>query len=582
MLSVGHQRWNLREASPEVTKTLANQLQLHPLVARCLALRVSDPERAREWLRPSLKHLHDPHLIAGMPTAIARIEAAIRSEERIRIVTDYDVDGTTSSLVLQSTLRLLGAGERLDYHIPDRFVEGYGFSVIAADKAAEDGIGLIITADIGVRDHDAVQRAAERGVDVIICDHHLPDGASVPKDAHAVLCPPQEGCPYPNKALAAVGVSLKLAQALLESHPRQEAILRSMLKVAAIGTVADVVDLSTPENRAIVAHGIQGLRAGRHAPGLHALLEVAGVQGEVTSEDLGFRLGPRINAAGRLAKATSVIELFDERDPGRARAKAQELDALNGKRQQIQRKLVAEVLDKLSEEPPPFVVEWGAESEGWHRGVVGIVAAKVRDHTHRPTAIIAVAGDEARGSVRSIPGAHAVSALDSVSALLTAHGGHPAAAGFSLPADRLEDLRQGLCEWAAAQDGLGDEAPTLDVDVCCDADALRVPDVDILAQGLADLGPHGKGNPAPMIQVDGVHVGDIRPMGEKHIRMRVMDIDAVWWNGRQHTAMLSSGPVSLVGSLGYNHWRGRRTVRFTVEDARPCPPQAAQASEPSP
>ena len=325
-----------------------------------------------------------------------------------------------------------------------------------------------------------------------------------------------------------MGVSIKLAQALLESHPRQEAILRSMLKVAAIGTVADVVDLSTPENRAIVAHGIQGLRAGRHAPGLHALLEVAGVQGEVTSEDLGFRLGPRINAAGRLAKATSVIELFDERDPGRARAKAQELDALNGKRQQIQRKLVGEVLDKLSEEPPPFVVEWGAESEGWHRGVVGIVAAKVRDHTHRPTAIIAVAGDEARGSVRSIPGAHAVSALDSVSALLTAHGGHPAAAGFSLPADRLEDLRQGLCEWAAAQGGLGDEAPTLDVDVCCDADALRVPDVDILAQGLADLGPHGKGNPAPMIQVDGVHVGDIRPMGEKHIRMRVMDVDAIW------------------------------------------------------
>ena len=173
-----------------------------------------------------------------------------------------------------------------------------------------------------------------------------------------------------------------------------------------------------------------------------------------------------------------------------------------------------------------------------------------------------------------------MSALDSVSELLTAHGGHPAAAGFSLPADRLEEFRQGLCDWAAAQDAVGEEAPTLTVDVRCEADALRVPDVDILAQGLADLGPHGKGNPAPLIQVDGVHVGDIRPMGEKHIRMRVMDIDAVWWNGRQHTAVLSSGPVSLVGSLGYNHWRGRRTVRFTVEDARPSPPPAAPASEP--
>ena len=582
MLSVKHQKWQPRAASTDVVKTLANQLQLHPIVAHCLALRASDPERARDWLRPSLTHLHDPHLIAGMPTAIRRIQDAVRGKERIRIVTDYDVDGTTSSLLLQSTLRLLGAGDRLDYHIPDRFVEGYGFSVIAAEKAAADGIGLIITADIGVRDHVAVSRAAAQGVDVIICDHHLPDGASVPQDAHAVLCPPQDGCPYPNKALAAVGVSLKLAQALLESHPRQEAILRSMLKVAAIGTVADVVDLSTPENRAIVAYGIQGLRAGRHAPGLHALLEVAGVQGEITSEDLGFRLGPRINAAGRLAKATSVIELFDERDPGLARAKAQDLDALNGKRQQIQRKLVAEVLENLETPPPPFVVQWGPEQEGWHRGVVGIVAAKVRDQTNRPTAIIAVAGNEARGSIRSIPGAHAVSALDSVSSLLTAYGGHPAAAGFSLPADRLDGFREGLCHWAEAQEALGEEAPTLEVDVCCDTDALRVPDVNILAQGLADLGPHGKGNPAPLIQVDDVHISDIRPMGEKHIRMRVKDIDAVWWNGRSHSAMLSSGPVSLVGSLGYNHWRGRRSVRFTVEDARPYPPTAPPVSEPNP
>jgi len=582
MPSLKNQKWTLRQAPAEVASTLANQLQLHPLVAHCLALRVSDPEAARDWLRPSMTHLHDPHLIAGMQTAIDRIQAAVRGEERIRIVTDYDVDGTTSSLVLQSTLRLLGAGERLDYHIPDRFNEGYGFSVIAAEKAADDGIGLIITADIGVRDHAAVSAAATRGVDVIICDHHLPDGESVPEDAHAVLCPPQADCTYPNKALAAVGVSLKLAQALLEAHPRQEAILRSMLKVAAIGTVADVVDLSTPENRAIVAHGIQGLRAGRHAPGLHALLEVAGVQGEVTSEDLGFRLGPRINAAGRLAKATSVIELFDERDPGRARAKAQELDALNGQRQQIQRKLVTAVLEELSDAPPPFVVQWGEEADGWHRGVVGIVAAKVRDHANRPTAIIAISGGEARGSVRSVPGAHAVSALDSVSDLLTAYGGHPAAAGFSLPVEKLDDLRQGLKQWAESQDALGDSTPTLTIDVCCDGHALRVPDVDILAQGLADLGPHGKGNPAPLIQVDDVRVSDIRPMGEKHIRMRVMDVDAVWWNGRQHTHALSAGSVSLVGSLGYNHWRGRRTVRFTVEDARPFPLPAAPESPPDP
>ena len=567
VLSIKQQKWTLREVESSTVKELSHKLQLHPLVARCLTLRTSDPERARVWLRPSLDHMHDPHLILGMETAIERIRQAIRDKERIRIVTDYDVDGTTSSLILQSTLRLLGAGELLDYHIPNRFDEGYGFSEVAAEQAADDNVGLIITADIGVRDHTSVALAKSRGVDVIICDHHLPGGASVPDDAVAVLCPPQQGCGYPNKALAACGVSLKLAQALLDEHPRKMAILRSMLKVAAIGTVADVVDLSTPENRCIVAHGIQGLRAGIHAPGLHALLEVAGVQGEITAEDLGFRLGPRINAAGRLAKATAIIELFDERDPDRARAKAQTLDGLNTKRQQIQRKLVDNVLDTLSDTPPPFVVAWGPESEGWHRGVVGIVAAKVRDATHRPTAIIATAGDEARGSVRSPAGHHAVQALNSVSDLLIAYGGHPAAAGFSLNKDHLDELNERLCDWALQQEA--EAVPALLIDAKCTADDLRRPDVDILAQGLSDLAPFGKGNPSPLLQIDNLRVGNIRPMGEKHIRMQMGDIDAVWWNGREHSHTLLEGPISVVGTLGYNNWRGRRSVRFTISDARP-------------
>lgn len=568
-LSLTGHRWDIKDVAPQVVHTFENTLQLHPLVAHCLAGRVQDTELARVWLRPSLDHLHDPYLIMGMQKAVERIQAAISAGETIRIVTDYDVDGTTSSLILQSTLRILGAGERVDYHIPDRFNEGYGFSVIAAEKAAADGIGLIITADIGVRDHDSVDAAVAAGVDVIICDHHLPAGASVPSAASAVLCPPQIGCGYPNKALAACGVSLKLAQALLEPHPRCGAIIRSMLKVAAIGTVADVVDLSTRENRAIVAHGIQGLRNGTHAPGLHALLEVAGVQGEVTSEDLGFRLGPRINAAGRLAKATSIIELFDEREPARARAKAQELDGLNAKRQQIQRTLVETALAQVADPPPPFVVVWGQESEGWHRGVVGIVAAKVRDALHRPAAVIATAGDEARGSVRSTPELHAVEALDAVQDQLSAYGGHPAAAGFSCKISDLEALKLGLESWAEAEATGEPAAPVLSIDVRCDVGAFRSPDADILAQGLSDLSPHGKGNPAPVIQVDGVYVDGIKPLGEKHIRLDVGGVEAVWWNGREHTHALTSGPVSLVGTLGYNNWRGRRSVRFTIKDARP-------------
>jgi single-stranded-DNA-specific exonuclease len=568
-LSLSGRKWTLRDVSATDTDRLASSLQLHPVAARCLAGRVTDPELARTWMRPSLDHLHDPHKILGMDIAIERIRRAIAHDERIRIVTDYDVDGTTSSLILQGMLRILGAGNRVDYHIPDRFNEGYGFSVIAAQQAAKDGIHLIITADIGVRDHAAVDEAKAHGVDVIICDHHLPSGADVPKNATAVLCPPQEGCPYPNKALAACGVSLKLAQALLEDHHQQLPIIRSMLKIAAIGTVADVVDLSTTENRAIVAHGLQGLRHGPHIPGLRALLDVAGLHDQMTAQDLGFRLGPRINAAGRLSKATAIIELFDERDPHKARAHAQALDELNTKRQQIQRELVKKCLDQIPDPLPSFVTLWGDEADGWHRGVVGIVAAKIRDAVHRPTAIISIAGKEARGSVRSIPTIHAVYALDSAQEVLLAHGGHPAAAGFSIETAQLETLRNTLNEYAERQADGEPWMPVIDVDAICDNTFLRVPEADLLAQSLSDLEQHGKGNPSPVIQIDNVQVSDLRAMGEKHIKMRIEGIEAIWWNGRTHSHELTRGPVSLVGSLGYNVWRGRRTVRFTIEDARP-------------
>jgi len=569
LLSLTGKQWKLRDTDRTVVRTLEQQLHLHPLVAECLASRVTDPEAARLWLRPSLDHLHAPEDLMGMPIALRRIRAAIEARESIRIVTDYDVDGTTSSLILQGALRILGAGSLLSYHIPDRFNEGYGFSVKAAESAAADGIGLIITADIGVRDHEAVNTAKANGIDVIICDHHLPAGASVPHEAVAVLCPPQEGCPYPNKALAACGVSLKLAQALLEDHPRRGAIIKSMLKVAAIGTVADVVDLATPENRAIVTHGLRGLQNGVHTPGLRALLEVSGVEGEITAEDLGFRLGPRINAAGRLAEATAVIELFDERDPDRARGRAQALDQLNTERRRIQSSLVDQCLEQIPDPPPPFVVIWGDEADGWHRGVVGIVAAKVRDHVNRPTAIVAVSGADARGSVRSTPGVHAVQALDSAATLLLGHGGHPAAAGFSVAAEHLDALRDRLNAFASGSGQEGAKAPVVEVDAECDSVTLRTPDADVLAQGLSDLGPHGKGNPAPTIQVNGVHPAQIRPLGDRHIRFNIGDVEAVWWNGRVHSRALSAGAFSVIGSLGYNTWRGRRSVRFTVQDARP-------------
>jgi single-stranded-DNA-specific exonuclease len=339
----------------------------------------------------------------------------------------------------------------VSYHIPSRFDEGYGFSVRAAQQAAEDGVGLVVTADIGVRDHAAIEAARSRGLGVLVCDHHLPAGAAVPQDA-IVLCPPQAGDAYPNRSLAACGVSLKLAQALLREHPKRDGVIRSLLKLAAIGTVADMVSLGTLENRAIVALGLRELAQGPHHPGLQALLEVSGLTGgdaRIDEAALGFRIGPRINAAGRVAEATLVVQLLTERDPARARALAERLDALNTERRDIQKRLVEGCLAAIPDPPPPFVLLSGREDEGWHRGVVGIVASRVKDELERPVAVVSIQGEWAVGSVRSVGGVHAVRALDSVSDLLAKYGGHPAAAGFTVRTADLDALRERLSAFVA-------------------------------------------------------------------------------------------------------------------------------------
>ena len=558
MISLTGRQWSV--ASPTAA---AEGTGLPEPAASLLAARAGDQVAA--WLKPSLDHLHDPHDMDGMAAAVARIKQAVGGDERIRIVTDYDVDGTTSSLILQRTLWLLGAKERVDHHIPDRMTEGYGFSVEAAEQAAADGVGLILTADIGVRDHAAVRAAKDAGVDVIICDHHLPAGADVPEDAAVVLCPPQEACSYPNPALAACGVSLKLAQALLAEHPKLDRILPSMLKVAALGTVADVVDLGTLENRAIVALGLEGLMQPPHAPGLAALLTAAGLDGgPIQASDLGYKIGPRINAAGRLARATAVIELFDSPDAATARTRAAALEALNQERRRIQDRMVRAALEQVPQPVPAFVVVACEEGEDWHRGLTGVVAGKVRDHVHRPVAVIAIHGDTGRGSVRSLPSVHAVRALDAAVHLLRRHGGHPAAAGFDVPPDKIAALTEVLCAHVEAHANTLDLTPTLELDGCCPLSEVTFE----LARALERIGPYGKGNPEPIFLMEGVRLDKFGAMGDRHLRARAEGIDTVWWGGLAHRDALS-GPVDLAAKIQINRWRGRANLRLTIEDVRP-------------
>jgi single-stranded-DNA-specific exonuclease len=569
-LSLSGTRWVLKDADPDLVATLSTDLQVSPSVARCLAVRgVTSPEQGRLLLHPTADAFHDPFSMHGMTAAVARLQQAVAANESIRAVTDYDVDGTTSSLILQGVLRILGA-KRLSYHIPDRMDEGYGFSVRAAEQAAADGVSLILTADIGVKDHASVTRARELGVDVIICDHHLPPDADVPSDATVVLCPPQKSCSYPNPHLAACGVSFKLAQALLADHPKRDAILRSLLKLVAIGTVADVVDLRTPENRAIVSLGLAALNEGPHKPGLAALLQASGLTpGEVTSTDLGFRIGPRINAAGRMASATAVVELLSTADPARAQSLAQDLERMNLERRRVQDQIQDLAMAQVTDPAPPMILVHGSEQSGWHRGVTGIVAARIRDRFHRPCAVVAVHGEEAVASVRSTPEVHAVHMLDAASDLLLRYGGHPAAAGFSVRTEHIDALAERLSAAALEQTGGTIPTPSRSADLQLDPTQLDRGLLDSLAR----LAPHGKGNPSPRIWISPTQVQDVRVLKEKHLKLRVggagAGLDVLWWGAAEHEDLLRTHPqVELLGSLSLNKWRGRETLQMTLDDVR--------------
>ena len=544
---------------------------LSPVSARCVASRWGvDADADLLSLPSSLDQLHDPLAMHGMEHALDRLERAFRDRERVRIITDYDVDGTTSSLILQAAVALRAPEMAVDYHIPNRMSEGYGFSVAAAEAAARDGIDLIVTADIGVRDHAAVGRARELGVEVLVCDHHLPAGESVPSDA-IVLCPPQQDCRYPNPHLAACGVSLKVAQGLLRDHRRRDDIVRSLLKLAAVGTVADMVPLTSLENRAIVNLGLAELNGGRHSPGLAALLQTAGLGERIDATDLGFRIGPRINAAGRVADASLVVQLLTCRDPNRARELAGQVERHNRERRELQDTLVRRASEQLGRDPGSFVVVAGPESDGWHRGVVGIVAAKLKEQTHRSAAVISIQGEFGVGSVRSARGVHAVEALEHASDLLVRFGGHPAAAGFTVPVGKIDALRERLGEYV---DNQASEA--LVARRSYDADLAADELTEDLFADLQRLAPFGQGNPAPRLVVHDVQARDVRLLGaaQRMVKFQVDRpgmgrIEAIWWDKAEHVPALQSGPVDLLATLDENIYRGRRSLQLRIKDVRP-------------
>jgi single-stranded-DNA-specific exonuclease len=500
---------------------LAAAAGLSPTLARLLLLRgVSDAEAARRFLSPSLDHLHSPYAMSGMAEAVERLRAALAGKEKILIYGDYDVDGTTAIVILLTAIRLCG-GEA-DFHVPHRLREGYGMKDDVIERAAAEGVRLIISVDTGIRAFEAAQTARRAGVDLIVTDHHLPHEGGVPQ-ALVVLNPNQPGCQYPCKALCGAGVAFKLAHALMEKAlpdgRKLRPLLESFLKPLALATIADAVPL-VDENRVFASLGLAGLRSPVNV-GLKALLEVAQLDGSraLDSADIAFRLAPRLNAAGRMDVARDVINLFTAKDLGRARQIAERLNQLNGERQAEEARIVEEICRELDESPERRAAYClVVDGEGWHRGVIGIAATRVVERYCRPALVISRLGEEAHGSGRSIAAFHLLNALESCQELFTRYGGHAHAVGFALPAERVPQLRAALDTYARTQLTPADFEPVLDLD----AELPLAQVTPELFEALCRLEPFGLGNPEPRFLARNVRLLlPPRVLKDKHIKLKL-------------------------------------------------------------
>jgi single-stranded-DNA-specific exonuclease len=541
----GPQQWIVQATDPTTVSNLVDQLQCPRPIAGLLVSRgISELTAANTFLNPTIDDLIDPMLMLGMEIAVARIQRAIRSSEPILIYGDYDVDGTTATVLLKTAIERIAPKDnpaRVTYHVPHRIREGYGMQTGVLGQAASAGIRLVISVDTGIRAFAAADEAKALGMDLIVTDHHLPDEAAGVPEAIAVLNPAQADCPYPFKLLCGAAVAFKLAHALLLSDaktaPDPEArllrlkrgLVPSFLKLVAIATIADSVPLEG-ENRVIASLGLRELR-NPVQPGLRALMQVAQIpiNRAPTATEVGFRLAPRINAAGRMDIASEVVELFLTKDPERAAVLAEKLNHLNDERRATEADALRAIESQL-EEQSNRLGEYLAEciildDPTWHRGVLGILASRVVDRTGRPALILTHEGGDAHGSGRSIPGFHLLDALTAIheesletGALFTRFGGHAHAVGFSLPSNRMSLLRERMQRYGLSRLTVELLTPTLR----CDAELAFSDITQDLFDWLTRCEPFGVGNREPVFVSRALTLtAPVRFIKEKHICLQL-------------------------------------------------------------
>jgi single-stranded-DNA-specific exonuclease len=563
--------WEQLSCDQESVRALASALNINPIIARVLCLRGHrDPDAAARFLKPTLSHLHDPLMLADMLPAVDRTLLAVSRREKIAIHGDYDVDGITSTVILRRALELLGAD--VVHFIPERLRDGYGLQPDTIDRLHAEGVGLVISVDCGIRGIEAARRARELGVDLIVTDHHEP-GAELPP-ALAVINPKRRDCRYPDKYLAGVGVALKFVQALCARCDRHR-WMPAFVKVAAIGTLADVVPL-VGENRVIAKLGLEMLSKGPHKVGLRALLDVSGLGGRtIESSHVAFAIAPRVNAAGRMSTPDIAARLLLASDATMAtevRALAEQLDAENTRRQQEEAAITAAARRIVETDP-----DIGARTvlvvagQDWHRGVIGIVASKLVELFHRPAVVLSVADGIAHGSCRSIPGFDMLEALETCSALFMRFGGHQQAAGLTMEAGKVKELRATINRHADSRLGPDDLRPRLRIDAMVSFRGLN----GDLAFQVTELAPFGAANPRPVFAAAGVEIIDgPRPLKERHLKMTLRQdgrtFRAVAWRAIERQAFLQEHRrrLDFAFSLDQSFYNGDTYLELTIADAR--------------
>ena len=555
--------WNVKKTDVTLQKQLSKELNIPSLISQLLINRnITNIQEAQRFIRCSLSDLHDPFLLKGMPSAVSRIKLSVQNKEKIVVWGDYDVDGLTSVALLKTVLIKLGANA--DHYIPHRTEDGYGLNMEAAERLVVDKVKLVITVDCGISGFKEVDFLRQKGVDVIITDHHQPQGKDLPK-AFSVINPFQAGCRYPFKYLAGVGIAFKLAQAITGEG------LFEHIDFVALGTISDIAPMKD-ENRIFVKHGLAQLTKTKKA-GLLKLLDKVGIKGkEITSMHAGFLLGPRLNATGRMGSSENSFKLLMAESDAEAQRLAEQLNDDNRSRQQLEAKTLSEALAKIEQEVNfkhhRVIVLY---KDDWHPGVIGIVASRIVERFYRP-AILLTSKDNglAKGSGRSIDNFHLFDALIKCGDLLEEFGGHSKACGLSIRTSRIEDFKLAINNYALENVVSQDLSPSLEVDAEIPLSLLS----EELIAAIDSLAPFGNGNPRPVFATKAVSLKS-RPqvLGKNTLKLWVSDGDITCQAVGFKMADSFSAPdmpevLDIAYTVGLNRWQGVTSIELNLKDLR--------------